>query len=248
MMLWTCAAVRRRLQAFHDRELVVRDQIAVEAHVHDCPPCARLLHDMRALGDALRTAAAPAPSDDWTGLRSAVISRMRAEAHESWMARAARAFDDMHLVWIGLASTAATFLCAATVLSMFHFASPERGDSLAAMITVMAAPSGSDLNPARLDGRIRVPSVPENGVVYATLERSVAQEDRMLPLSAVVTREGRVFGLELLNKNQDMQEVTDLVDALSRGRLEPAQSGGAPVAVNLVWLVAHTTVKWKSSS
>lgn len=248
MMLWTCAAVRRRLQAFHDRELVVRDQIAVEAHVHDCPPCARLLYDMRELGDALRTAAAPAPSDDWTGLRSAVISRMRAEAHESWMARAARAFDDMHLVWIGLASTAATFLCAATVLSMLHFASPERGDSLAAMITVMAAPSGSDLNPARLDGRIRVPSVPENGVVYATLERSVAQEDRMLPLSAVVTREGRVFGLELLNKNQDMQEVTDLVDALSRGRLEPAQSGGAPVAVNLVWLVAHTTVKGKSSS
>ena len=48
---------------------------------------------------------------------------------------------------------------------MLHFASPERDDSLAAMIAVMAAPSGSDLNPARLDGRIRFPSVPEDGVV-----------------------------------------------------------------------------------
>ena len=248
MKLWTCAAVRRRLQAFYDRELAVPDQIAIEAHVHDCPPCARTLGEFRSLGDTLRLVAAPAPSDDWTGLRSGVISRMRAEAHESWMARTARAFDDMHLVWIGLASTTATFVCAATVLSMLHFAAPERGDSLAAMITVMGAPSGSDLNPARLDGRIQVPSVPENGLVYATLERSVALEDRVLPMSAVVTREGRVFGLELLNKDQNLQDVTDLVDALSRGRLEPAQSYGAPVAVNLVWLVAHTTVKGKSSS
>ncbi|MEN3338353.1 MAG: hypothetical protein V7647_2029 [Acidobacteriota bacterium] len=248
MTLWTCAAVRRRLQSFHDRELQVREQIAVEAHVHDCSPCAALLLELRALGDALRVAAAPAPSDDWTGLRSAVVSRMRAEAHESWVERTRRAFDDMHLVWIALASTSATFACAAIVLSMLHYASPERADSLAAMITVMGAPSGSDLNPARLDGRIRVPSVPEDGVVYATLERSVSLDDRMLPLSAVVTREGRVSGLELLSKDHNLQEVNDLVDALSRGRLEPAQSDGAPVAVNLVWLVAHTTVKGKLSS
>jgi hypothetical protein len=116
------------------------------------------------------------------------------------------------------------------------------------MITVMGAPSGSDLNPARLDGRIRVPTVPEDGVVYATLERSVSLDDRMLPLSAVVTREGRVSGLELLSTDHNLQEVNDLVTALSRGRLEPAQSDGSPVAVNLVWLVAHTTVKGKLSS
>ena len=70
----------------------------------------------------------------------------------------------------------------------------------------------------------------------------------MLPLSAVVTREGRVSGLELLSNDHDLQEVNDLVTALSRGRLEPAQSDGSPVAVNLVWLVAHTTVKGKLSS
>ena len=112
----------------------------------------------------------------------------------------------------------------------------------------MAAPSGSDLNPARLDGRIQAPSVPENGVVYATLERSLLDGDLVVPLSAIVTREGRVSGLELLNKMQDRREVTDIVEALSRGRLEPAQFGGSPVAVNLVWLVAHTTVKGKARS
>jgi hypothetical protein len=246
MTLLTCAAVRRRLQAFYDRELAVGELIAVESHLHDCPPCARDLHTLRQLGEAVRTAAARAPSDDWTGVRSSVISRMRAEAHESWTARAGRAFDDLHLVWIGLASTVATIVCSGVVLSMLHFASPERQDSLAAVIAVMAAPSGSDLNPARLDSRIRVPSVPENGIVYATLEASEMTGDLVLPLSAIVTREGRVSGLELLNKGQDLPQVMEFVDALSRGRLEPAQFGGSPVAVNLVWLVAHTTVKPKT--
>ena len=245
MTLLTCAAVRRRLQAFYDRELAVRELISIEAHLHDCPPCARDLHVLQHVGAALRAAAAPAPSDDWTGLRSSVISRMRAEAHESWTARAGRAFDDLHLVWIGLASTVATIVCSGVVLSMLHFASPERQDSLAAVIAVMAAPSGSDLNPARLDGRIRVPSVPENGVVYAALESSAMEGDLVVPLSAIVTREGRVSGLEILNKDQDLREAA-LVDKLSRGRLEPAQFGGSPVAVNLVWLVAHTTVKPKT--
>jgi putative zinc finger protein len=248
MTLMTCAAVQRRLQAFHDRELQVADLIAIEGHLHDCPPCARDLNDLQSVGNALRLAAAPAPPDDWTGVRSGVISRMRAEAHESWTARVRRAFDDLHLVWIGLASTVATCLCAGAVLSMLHFASPERQDSLAAVIAVMAAPSGSDLNPARLDGRIQAPSVPENGIVYATLERSVMDGDLVVPLSAIVTREGRVSGLERLNKSQDGRDVTTIVEALSRGRLEPAQFGGSPVAVNLVWLVAHTTVKGKARS
>ena len=250
MTLLSCAAVRRRLPAFHDRELAVAEQIAVEGHLHDCPPCTRDLRALQEVGDALRMAAAPAPSEDWTGLRSGVISRMRAEAHESWTERARRAFDDLHLVWIGLASTAATFVCAGTVLSMLHFASPERQDSLAAAIAVQGAPLGSDLNPARLDSWISVPSVPEHGVVFATLESSDVKGDMFLPLSAVVTREGLVSGLELLNNNEeyDPQTVRELVAALSRGRLEPAQFGSTPVAVNLVWLVAHTTVKGKLSS
>lgn len=255
MTLLTCAAVRRRLQDFYDRELPVRDQIAIESHLHDCPPCARDLKELRDVGDALRLAAAPGPADDWTGLQPGVISRMRAEAHESWAARTARAFDDLHLVWIALASTAATFICAATVLSMLHYASPERGDSLAAVISVISAPSeatrgaGSDLNPARLDRFVRAPSVPEDGVVYAALyNRPMDERDRMLAMSAVVTKEGRVSGLSLLNEHPESSDVMDIVNALADSRLEPAQYGGSPVAVELVWLVAHTTVKPKGRS
>ena len=41
MNLLTCAAVTRRLEAFHDRELAVGEMIAIETHVQTCPPCAR---------------------------------------------------------------------------------------------------------------------------------------------------------------------------------------------------------------
>src|SRR5919201_4709679 len=162
MTVLTCGATRRRLAAYHDEELEVRDRIAIQNHLEHCPPCRGELRAIESVGDALRVAAAPGPADDWTGLQPGVISRMRAEAHESWTARVGRLFDDLHLVWIGLASTAATLVCGAIVLSMLHFASPERGDSLAAIIAVMAAPSGLDLNPASLDSRYQLPAVPSD--------------------------------------------------------------------------------------
>jgi hypothetical protein len=242
----TCAAVRQRLAAFHDEELPVPDRIAVQSHLNRCGACAGALAEFSDVSQALRLAAAPGPADDWTGLAPGVISRMRAEANESWPARIGRLFDDMHLVWIGMASTAATILCGAIVLSMLHYASPERDDSLRAMITVIAAPSGSNLNPASLDGMmIRVPSVPEDGIVRASLERPSEDGEYMLAFSAVITREGVISGMEALGKGRGVRQVDRLIHEISRGRLEPARYGADPIAVNLVWLVEHMTVTVK---
>jgi len=158
-------------------------------------------------------------------------------------------FEDMHLVWIGLASTVATFLCGAIVLSMLQFASPERNDSLAGVIAVISAPLGSDLNPARLDQFISAPStVPGDDAIQATLAGTSPNGEVVLPLSLVVTREGRVSGVSLLNHDHGARDFTTVLDAVSRTRLQPAYAGGEPVAVSLVWLLAHTTVKGKISS
>ena len=243
MTILTCAAVRRRLAGFYDDELPIRDRIAVEHHLGTCPPCQAQFRELQMVGDTLRHAAAPGPADDWTGLQPGVISRMRAEAYESWTARFGRLFDDMHLVWIGLASTAGTCVCAALVLGLLHFASPERDDSLAAILAALAAPSGSDLNPMRLDGRIRVPSLPHDGVVPAMLEQSVSEGELVLALSAVVSREGKVSGVEVLTNDRDRREVMDILDAISRARLEPARYGKNPIAVNMIWLLEHMTVR-----
>jgi len=243
----TCAAVRQRLAAFHDGELEVQDRIAVQGHLNGCPACLDELNGYQAVTSALRHAAAPGPADDWTGVTPGVIGRIRAEANEAWLARMGRLFDDMHLVWIALASTAATILCGAIVLSMMHFASPEREDSLRAMITIVSAPSGSNLNPASLDGlMIRVPSVPEDGIVPASLERSGAEGELMLAFSAVITREGAISGMEALGEGRGRRQVVRLINEISRGRLEPARYGTDPIAVNLVWLVEHMTVTAKS--
>jgi hypothetical protein len=255
MTILTCAAVQRRLQAFHDRELPVADTIAVEHHVSTCPPCARDLRDMRELGDVLRLAAAPGPPDDWAGVQASVISRMRAEAHESWGARARRFVDDLHLVWIGFASAAATVVCAGTVLSMLQVApQPVRSGSLA---TMLANGSSSALSATVLEDRnpvfggpmsVQAPSVPQNGAVFATLELALSSEDeRLLPLSASVTRDGLVSDLRALSSEvAEDQAVRALIHGLSGGRLQPAQYGGDPVAVNYIWVLAHTTVKGKT--
>ena len=244
----SCAAVRRRLGAFYDGELSIEKRIAVQGHLHTCPGCVEELRGHEAVSSALRLAAAPGPSDDWTGLRPGVIGRMRAEADEAWLARLRRTFDDMHLVWIGLASTAATVLCGGIVLSMLHYASPEREDSLRALITAMAAPSGSNLNPASMDGlMIQAPSVPEEGIVKTSLERSGAGGELMLAFAAVITREGNISGLEALGEGRGQRHVAQLIDEISRGRLEPARYGADPIAVNLVWVVEHLTVKPKSA-
>ena len=128
MMLLTCRAVQQRLSAFYDRELPIPEQIAVESHVYGCPPCARELRSLQNVGRALREGSAPGPADDWTGLQPGVIGRMRAEAHQSWPARASRFLDDLHLVWIGLAATVATFLCGALALSALHYGGDSRDD------------------------------------------------------------------------------------------------------------------------
>src|SRR5205814_4664366 len=130
--------------------------------------------------------------------------------------------DDMHLVWIGLASTAATFLCGTIVLGMLHYASPEREDSLRALVIRMAAPSGSNLNPASMDGlMIQAPSVPEDGIVRASLERSGAEGELMLAFSAVITREGNISGVEVVGNGRGRRQVDRFIDEISRGRLEP---------------------------
>lgn len=254
----TCMAVRQRLAAFHDDELPVQERIAVQSHVNKCEDClAELQERYQAVGTALKLAAAPGPADDWTGLTPGVISRMRAEANQTWMARLARTFDDMHLVWIGLAASAGTVFCGAVVLGLLHFASPERADSLRAMITVMNAPLGSNLNPANLDDLImsttqmtvprpiQAPTVPLDGIIRASLERSGTEGEMMAAFSATISREGNISGVELLADSGRRRQVQQLINEISTGRLEPARHGEDTVAVTCVWLVEHMTVKPK---
>jgi hypothetical protein len=68
-------------------------------------------------------------------------------------------------------------------------------------------------------------------------------------LAAVVTREGLVVRPSVLRASAgDHETVSRLVRAVSEARFSPASFAGAPVAVNMVWVVTHTTVRGKTIS
>lgn len=240
MTLLSCAAVRRLLTDFHDCELPVQRHLAVELHLERCAACAAEAARFDEIGEALREhAAGLQPSaDDLTGLRSTVVSRMRAEYEESWRGRFERTFEDLHLVWIGVSSAVATVICVAVALACLEFASPEREDSLAGIIAAMQSSNASMVRKAG--------DVDEIGWA---VERSVSEEEAVLALATVVTREGRLVDLRLVNDGRDRQEIDGLLNAISRARFEPARYAGSPVPtnVNVLWLLARTTVRGKIS-
>ncbi len=259
MKVLTCAATRRRLDAYHDSELPFSDQIAVSSHLEWCDKCAATLDDLRMLRNALRhglpgrIALSNLSAEDDLNLQATVISRMKAEDRVSFAAWVQDAFADMHLVYAGLSAMAAALACVVITLGMMRVATNERPDSTAAMVRMFATP-GSNLYPVSASSRVRMPRALDEPIWVTP-----ANMDAHFTLSAVVTREGRVGSLEVLNStggrwipsdDAEAKAVEGLIGTVSRARFEPASilfepssMAGLPVAVNVVWIVAHTTVR-----
>lgn len=241
----TCAATRRRLQAFHDGELSVTDQIAVGSHLEWCDRCAAALAELRLIGSALQ-AFAPgrtASLDESAAFQRAVLNRVRAEREASFVARVRDMFDDMHLVYAGLGAAAATMVCVIIMLSMMRFATAERPDSLAAILSVLSTPveceSGADFMDdfgcrARFAGRFQ-------------RANEAAEEDIVFALDAVVTEKGRLPDLERMRRHHradttQVEMIDRLLDSLSRTRVE-GQSVWAPSSGNMLRLIERATVR-----
>jgi len=252
MKPFTCVATRRRLGAFHDQELPVDEQIAVGAHLEWCGECANQYAELQFVRVALRATAPGRTSlstlsrEEAAGFNAAIVNRLTAEYDQSFFVRVREMFADMHLVYAAVGAAAATAVCVIIMLGMMRFATKERPDSLAAIVNVLATP-GSNANPLDVDGWMQMPRG-----LDAISAGSSAEEDAVFALAAVVTREGRIGNFEMLRSNgarsraggaKQERVVENLMDAISRARFEPAQRAGLPVAVNMVWLVANTTVR-----
>ena len=239
MKVLTCAAARRRLHAFHDQELPVGDQIAVSSHLEWCDRCAASFAELRLLRETLRLSApgrSVLEADEDVALHASIVSRVRAENNESFGVRIRAMFEDMHFVYAGVGAAAATAVCAIIMLSMMRFANNER--------------PGSNSNPVVVDARMLMPR-PLDPALF-TPDTSKPGEDAVFTLSGVVTLEGRLINLELHQadgeapvaaNSSEAKVVEHLMDSVSNTRFEPARVAGLPVAVNIVWMVAHTTVR-----
>src|SRR5262245_40747765 len=149
----SCASTQHLLQAFHDHELPVSEQIAVAAHVDWCSRCHAALAELQAISGALN-AFAPGrhglSNEEAAVFDATVVSRLKAEENASLLARIRTMFDDIRLVYAGLGAAAATVVFVTIMLGMMRFATNERPDSLAAIVTLVGNPleceSGSNDN------------------------------------------------------------------------------------------------------
>jgi hypothetical protein len=161
---------------------------------------------------------------------------LKVEESFSMRAQITEWFQDMHLVWAGIGASVATAICIVGSASVLHAANQERPNSMARAIAVLASPGSND-NPLRLNYEMMAP----RAVNDAAIEMS--EEDAEYALSAVVSREGDVQGVEMINQPADGPGVNAMLNEAYRMKFAPAIARGDAVAVSMVWLVANTTVK-----
>ena len=245
----TCVAARRRLQAFHDGELPVADQIAVQGHLDWCDVCVERLTDLRLIGAALRSAAPGRDllsHDDAGAFVAAVVSRRSAEQHESLVAQLGRMFDDMHLVYAGLGATAATAACIVIMLGMMWFAPTEHPDasptaSLAAIMDLLATTPGN-ANAIAIDAASHA-----RGTARFQAATEDAEEDMVFTLASIVTRDDQLINMARLRTGhkatrEKAKAIDDLLESVARARIDPGADVPAP-ANAMLWLVTSTTVR-----
>ena len=239
MGLYACVDVRPRLEAFHDGELSIDERVAIQNHIGECSACSATIGELTALGATLRDMSSVVAQDqpvEEFHISAHVIERLKVEESFSIRAQIAEWFQDMHLVWAGLGASAATAICVIGSASVLHAANQERPNSMARVIAVLASPGSND-NPLRLNYEMMAP----RAVTDAAIEMS--EEEGEYALSAVVSREGRVQGVAMINEPADRSGVNAMLNEAYRMKFEPATARGDAVAVSMVWLVANTTVK-----
>lgn len=236
-----CTDVRERLEAFYDGELAVDERIAIQNHLGECVACSLAAEELGTIGASLRELAAQSAdrtSDEPLRISARVLERLRVEEQFSMRSQVIALFQDMHLVWAGLGATVATMICVIGSASVLHAANQQQPGSFANVISILASP-GSNENPMRLNYEMMAP----RAVSAAPIEMR-SEEDSAYALSAVVSREGRVQGVEVINQSRSKdRSVNAMLNEAYRVQFAPAQARGDAVAVSMVWLVASTTVK-----
>jgi len=257
-----CRAAQAMLEAFVDGELAVEAQVALESHLRWCGVCAARVEDMQLIGASLRVTscalrATDEADDSLTSVQSEVLTRIKTEREQSMLAQMRDMCTDMRFFWPAVGASFALAACLCVAVAVVSLTSDEKPDSLAAMIQVLANP-GSDENPMWFDGAMAAPppwsmAAPPRALGDAGLD-SLPGDEAVVALAAVVTREGRVANYEVLFSERasvrrhdtavQTGDVSSVVNAVKQSRFTPAQSmDGVPVAVNMVWVLARTTVK-----
>ncbi len=240
-----CRTIRRWLTDAHDGELSIDRRVALDGHLDTCHRCRRAQDELTTIGMALRRGAAQHRPDETAFARLApeVLARVAQEQDTRWIQRVRDAVDDGPRLWIMGGALAATVAAALVVAAVLSLATPMHPSSLAGLLQ-SSSRLGSNANPLWLVAGVTLPHVSPDTRAAAMLIRPLpplALDN--LALTAVVTREGALASVEVILDGAPDAALTRAVTRFTSDvRFEPARAGGAPVAVNVVWLLERTTV------
>jgi len=118
----TCCDARGLIDAYVDGELTGAERLMVGSHLAICRSCEVEEAELRELGEMLRGSAAlqRVPTGDLEGLAGGVVSRIGAEAQQSFTAKWARVFEDWHWVAIGSGACSGAFVSAILVFAALY--------------------------------------------------------------------------------------------------------------------------------
>lgn len=253
-----CRRIRREFGAFVDGELPGATMLRVSQHLEACAACSDEVKALRGIGDLMREAAADSSAlvEDLGGLAGGVVSRVRAEQAQSWLAVFGRLSEDWHWVVVGAGSVTATFLSALIVSGLILIApKPEREDSLAAMLNNMGSRAGTLFVVATPVGRDRDSVVMQfdNGETSPTPRTSVVPAQILLPsdielvqwLDTLIRPDGRLVDVRKLSAS-DRSRLEGLLEEIRR-RLRSSEPtrGSDGLVVHRIELVTNTSVTAK---
>lgn len=241
-----CWFNRRHLAPYLDDELSIPRRIAVDHHLANCHRCARVANRERVLSRAVRRAAEdPIDANLAERLRVSgdmVLSRVAAEREVARDTGVRRLTEYPHLVWAAGAACAVTLVCALLAASMV--ASVPQPGSLAARLLSLSNP-GSNENPLGLRMGMVTPQLSPDAQLLSRPDPIPRPgQSTGVTFALVLTREGTVSVLEVLGSSgAEPPSWSDLVGSAAGSRFVPAEYRGAPVAVNMVWVVEEVTIQ-----
>jgi hypothetical protein len=250
MLNLTCEYVRGQLSAYHDEELPVTDRIAIATHLENCASCAVEQADFMAISEALRVSARNHEVSWMAGLarlQSDILQRLDAEENASAIRRFKQLFDDPRRASASLGISIAVSVCMAACALLIAQGPQGHPGSLKAVMNQSVRVSDIYLP----EGSVELPRVDAEAVMPAAVMNQDAGDDGVSAFSALVTSDGTLADLELLGEHSrgshmapaTHEQLSALLNAAATARFEPARVLGAPVPLNVVWLVTHRTVR-----
>lgn len=228
----TCRDVRLHIDAYVDGELTGSQRLRVANHIGTCATCAQQEAGRRELGEMLRDAAAlqPVPRPHLEGLAGGVVSRVGAEAQQSWSAMWARAFEDWHWLAIGTGACTASLVSAVLVFAILYAPTTQarQMNDQVGTLCLMAVPEGGTGEPVMLQyERDLDPALPSAPCSVPASFGWKAEQALIAALDSSLMRGGHLSSFASLSP-EERAEVEHLLAAIGelRGSVPPRRPSG----------------------